>query len=173
MNAFEASKKMYVPPDVSVFPETVEVADYIKSHSDKNDSIVVMGSEPQIYFYLNHIAPTGFIYFFFLTEKHPYTEKMREEFIKKVEAAAPAFIVYSPSWISEFTSNDEKNKLLNWCINYQELNYNLVGVANIVSRKKTEYRWNDEANSYVPPFSLCALFVFERKTHKYHPKPHY
>jgi len=176
MDAIQESKAMY---HGDLFPEVAEAARYIKSHSTKNDSVVVMGSEPEVYFYLDRIAPTGFIYFYFLTEKHPDTKKMQEEFIKKIEMTTPDFLVFAPSWFSEFGSKDEESKLLNWYENYRKSNYDIVGVANIISTKKTAYLWNDEASGYDPSVSFlwndkagkyvsssfCVL-VFERKTHK-------
>jgi len=79
MDAFKASNKMY---GCYIFPKIYEASRYIESHSTKNDSVVVIGSEPQVYFYLDRIAPTGFLYLYFLTEKHPYSEKMQKEFIQ-------------------------------------------------------------------------------------------
>ena len=44
------------------FLEAVEIAKYISAHSDANDRIAVLGSEPEIYFYADRKAATGYIY---------------------------------------------------------------------------------------------------------------
>ena len=160
MNPTEASRDMY-GPHLSPFPETAAVASYIKEHSSKSDSVVVMGSEPQIYFYLDRPAPTGYLYAYFLTEQHPYYLKMQDEFIKDVEKASPRYLVYLRSWNSEFVSKDAFMRLYKWYENYK-MSYDIVGIADIISKDRTEYRWGEDAKNYTHRGKLYVL-VFKRK----------
>ena len=51
------------------FPESVKIGDYIREHSNPDDKIAVLGSEPQIYFYSKRLSATGYIYTYGLMER--------------------------------------------------------------------------------------------------------
>ena len=44
------------------FVEAIAVGNYIRAHTNPGDSIAIIGSEPEIYFYCRRPAATGFIY---------------------------------------------------------------------------------------------------------------
>ena len=71
------------------FPEAVEVAKYIKEHSNPEDQIAVLGSEPQIYFYAQRRAATSYMYVYPLMEPHQFATKMQEEMIEQIESTKP------------------------------------------------------------------------------------
>ena len=95
---YQACRAIYVP---NPFPESIEVARYIKTHSQKEDKIAVFGSEPQIYFYANRHSATGYIYTYGLTENQPLALQMQKEMVEEVEKAKPYYLIYvnvSQSW---------------------------------------------------------------------------
>ena len=63
---FEASPvdacRMIYPE--SPFPESIRIAEYIREHTGRDDTIAVLGSEPQIYFYSKRHSATGYIYMY-------------------------------------------------------------------------------------------------------------
>ena len=44
------------------FLESVRIADYIREHSGPDDTIAVLGSEPEIYLHSHRHSATGYIY---------------------------------------------------------------------------------------------------------------
>src|SRR5438132_8180144 len=44
------------------FPESVRIGEYIRTQSNPSDTIAVLGSEPQIYFYSKRHSASGYIY---------------------------------------------------------------------------------------------------------------
>ena len=54
------------------FPESVRVAEYLRDHTGTGDTIAVLGSEPQIYFYSKRHSATGYIYTYELMEPQSY-----------------------------------------------------------------------------------------------------
>ena len=52
------------------FAESLEIAKYIREHSQKNDKVAVLGSEPQIYFYSDRKSATRHLYMYPLGEQH-------------------------------------------------------------------------------------------------------
>ena len=58
------------------FPESVKIGEYIREQSAPSDTIAVLGSEPQIYFYAQRRSATGYIYTYSLMETQPYAHQM-------------------------------------------------------------------------------------------------
>jgi hypothetical protein len=144
------------------FPESLEVARFIKEHSDNDDTIAVIGSEPQIYFYSNRRAATGYIYTYALMENHSYARKMQEQMIREVESASPKFLVFvnvSTSWLAR---PDSEKMIFEWLKQYMNENYRKVGIIDIISQELTVYRWGRECEDYVPR-SSCWVAVLQQK----------
>jgi Dolichyl-phosphate-mannose-protein mannosyltransferase len=164
----QASRVVY---GASAFPESVPVAEYIKSHSEPADQVAVLGSEPQIYFYSDRLSATGYIYMYGLMESHSYAEQMQQEMINEIEATRPKFVVqvFAPgSWVVRPFS---AQLVFQWMKGFVKDNFDLVGVAEIVSSDKTNYYWDREAAAYArrsrdisdPLRQFPTVFVFRRK----------
>jgi 4-amino-4-deoxy-L-arabinose transferase-like glycosyltransferase len=142
------------------FIEAVEVARYIRDRAGSDERIAVIGSEPEIYFYARRPAATGYIYMYPLMEPQPYAARMQAEMIHQIELSRPSYLVFvrSPaSWLLKPTSDQT---ILRWLERYST-NFHRVGVADIVSRELTHYRWDADARDYVPK-SPYWLGVYRR-----------
>jgi hypothetical protein len=145
------------------FPESLKIAEYIKDNSSSNDTIAILGSEPQILFYSHRRSATSYIYMYPLMEPHPYALQMQEEMIQQIETARPKFLIsvnISTSWLTKTTS---KKLVFDWFPQYIQQYYRLLGVIDIVSSKHTIYRWDENVVEYIPK-SQSWLAVFERKS---------
>jgi hypothetical protein len=144
------------------FPEAVEIGRYIQARSAPTDRIVVIGSEPEIYFYANRRSATGYIYTYALMEQQPFASRMQDEMIREVEAARPAFLVFvgvASSWATQPSSD---TRILNWANQYTAQCYERVGVADIDPIRGTTTRWDAESVSYEPRSTFVVL-TFRRK----------
>jgi hypothetical protein len=142
------------------FVESVQVARYIREHSAPGDRVAVIGSEPQIYFYTGRRAATGYIYTYPLMELQPYAAAMQQEMIREIESADPRFLVFvraSGSWLMREHSD---RTIFGWFEQYQR-NFQRVGVADVLARPGTVYRWGGDALTYAPRADVW-LMVFER-----------
>jgi hypothetical protein len=160
MSSTEASRMTY---GSNPFPESLEVARFIKENSTKDDHIAVIGSEPQIYFYSNRRSATGYIYTYALMEKHSYALSMQEEMIREIESARPKFLVFvnvSTSWLIR---PDSEKMIFKWFEQYQEKYFRQVGVIDIISAERTIYHWEEKVLGYTPE-SKHWLLVFRRKS---------
>jgi hypothetical protein len=147
---------------VNPFPESLEIAKFIKSRSLETDRVAVIGSEPQIYFYSKRHAATGYIYMYPLMENHDYSLIMQKEMTSEIESSRPKFLVYvriNMSWLASPTS---EMYIGSWFDEYIPRNYLLVGVADIVSPETTVYKWDDDARKYSTQ-SLSNVLIFERR----------
>jgi len=90
------------------FPESVPLAAYLAEQSGPDDRIAVFGSEPQLCFYADRRAASGFAYVYALMEEHPYAGAMQKQMAAEIEASDPALAVFvnvPTSWLARPTSN--------------------------------------------------------------------
>ncbi|HEU0208841.1 MAG TPA: glycosyltransferase family 39 protein [Candidatus Udaeobacter sp.] len=139
----DACRMIY--PD-SPFPESIKIADYIREHSTPDDTIAVLGSEPQIYFYSKRHSATGYIYTYPLMEPQKYAQQMQEEMIREIERARPRYLVsvlMNDSWLYRPRSDQ---RLFTWANQYTAANYTVAGFVNI-RPMETDYFFGDVPES--------------------------
>jgi hypothetical protein len=142
------------------FPESMEISRIISSYTKENDSVAIMGSEPQIFFYSHRRSATGFIYMYPLVEPHIYAQTMQKDMIREIEASKPQLLVYVNMRFSWAIRPDSQiHTLINWFNRYQK-GYKLIGIVDI-SEENTRY--NLEPN-VIPPRSPNFIALYERKT---------
>jgi len=156
---FEISREIY---GSNPFPEAIEIGTFIRERTDKDDTIAVVGSEAEIYFYARRKAATGFIYVYGLGDGHEYNLKFQNEMISEIETKEPEFIVFADVPTSWLFAPGAPTKITDWYKEYTDKYYNLVGVADIVSTEKTIYKWDNEAVNYKPT-GFGWLLVYERE----------
>jgi hypothetical protein len=155
----EISKMIY---GSNPFVESEVIAKYIKANTSASDKIAILGSEPQILFYADRISAAGYIYTYPLMELHDYNIRMQEEMISEIEKNKPKFVIFckiSFSWLAKPAS---PTLIFDWFKKYSGANYELTGVADIVSLSQTIYQWNNDAKTYRPA-GTNYVFVFKRK----------
>lgn len=132
----QASRKVY---GLSPFPESVRIAEYLRDHTGPSDTIAVLGSEPQIYFYSSRHAATGYIYMYGLMELQRYARQMQEEMIREIESAVPKYLVLvkiSGSWLRRPGS---ESLIFDWVNDQIKQFYDVVGLVNILPLDHTDY----------------------------------
>jgi hypothetical protein len=157
-NLTATSRKIY---GGNPFPEAIPVADYIRRHTAENGTIVVLGSEPEIYFYAHRHSATGYIYTYGLMEEQRYALQMQQQMISEIESARPESLVWvnvNASWLPHEHS---EGLILSWAQKYVHDYYEMTGVAEI-HMSQTDYRWGEDAKSYEPR-SNSVVFVFKRR----------
>jgi hypothetical protein len=145
------------------FPEAVEIGRYLASHSAPDARIVVLGSEPQIYFYSHRRSATAYICTYPLMEPQPRAMEMQQEMIREIETARPDYVVYvhvANSWLQYSDSNP---LIFRWFGRYQRENLKLVGLVEIASDGPTQYRWFDRPQTDVQTTAESWLAVFKRR----------
>jgi 4-amino-4-deoxy-L-arabinose transferase-like glycosyltransferase len=155
-----ASQMMY---GVSPFPDSVEVAAYIKKHTTIDDRIAVFGSEPQICFYAGRKSATGYIYMYPLMEPQIFSGKMQSDVIREIENARPRFAVrinVPNSWVRR---TDSDPTIFHWADKYFGSNYRVAGFVDIYPDGRSEALWDDAARN-TRSKSQFNIQVLERKS---------
>jgi hypothetical protein len=142
------------------FPESVKIGEYIRTQSSPSDTIAVLGSEPQIYFYSKRQSATGYIYTYGLMEPQPYAHQMQQEMIREIETARPKFlvlVVVNTSWLA---GRDSDQSIFRWADSYCDANYEEVGLVNI-SDRGTDYYFSGRPANVTP--SAEHILIYRRK----------
>ena len=155
----EVSRELYA---LNPFPEAIPISEYIRRHSAPGARIAVMGSEPEIYFYSHRHSATGYIYTFALSEDQPYAAQMREEMIHEVSAAQPEYVVLVDSLDLWAYRSEGKPTVFSWWGEYAPPRYDIVGMADIISNDRTEYRWGAAAAAYKPESDFIVAVYKKR-----------
>ena len=142
------------------FPESIKIGEYIRAQSSVSDTIAVLGSEPQIYFYSRRRSATGYIYTYGLMEPQPYAHQMQQEMMREIETAHPKFlvmVVVNKSWLA---GRDSDQSILRWADAYCDANYEEVGLINI-SDRGTDYYLSGRPPNVTP--TADHILIYRRK----------
>ncbi len=143
------------------FNEVLQLSEYIKKHSLENDSIFVLGSEPQTYFYTNRKSASGFIYMYPLMEEHPYAEELQIQLLKDLKEKKPKMILFvNPKLNHSWGITKKSSKVLLEGISFEE--YHKVAIAEIVSLEKTEYIFEPKLIANYKPSTDYFVELYER-----------
>ncbi len=155
----KVSRKRY---GLNPFVEAPEIARYVRERTSPTDTIAVLGSEPEIYFYADRRSATGYIYTYPLLEPQPFAARMQREMIDEIQSARPSYVVFAKIVTSWLPRRESDKTILAWAERYTKECYDLVGIADIQSMDVTTYRFDEEVAGYRAR-SDNALFVFRRK----------
>lgn len=145
------------------FPEAVEIARYLREHARPGDTLAVIGSEPQIYFYSRLPAATSYIYMYPLMEPHPFAHRMQEEMIAQLERALPSYLVLVNVNTSWSRRPESSLRIFKWAESAVNERYEPVGFVQMAPGRETVYLWGDDAKDAVPA-SEYHVTVFRRRT---------
>jgi hypothetical protein len=147
------------------FPEAVEISRYLESHCAPDARILVLGSEPEIYFYSHRHSATGYIYLYPLMEQQPYAAAMQREMIQEAERANPEYVVcvnISASWLENV--NCTNTVIIDWFDKYQQEHLQLVGMTEILPDNQAEYHWFGPQEPFIQPRSSGWLTIYKSRS---------
>ena len=151
------SRQLY---DVNPFPESVEVARYLRENTSPGEKIAILGSEPQLYFYADRPAASRHLYMYGLMETHPHAEAMQREVISEIEAARPGFIVFVNVPTSWLVNPRSVQLLFAWADRYLATYYRLIGRVDIGS-DRTDYSFADQPGDLEGSMT-AGLLIYRR-----------
>ena len=145
------------------FIEAIDIARYIRGHTGEQDRIMVVGSEPEIYFYADRVSASRYIYTFALMEPQSYAVHMQDEMIQEMSTAHAKFLVIVDAYTSWLARPESNRKIIDWAKAYVRECYDLVGVADIFPQGATRFAWDDGAREYRPA-SHDVLYTYRWKS---------
>ena len=121
------------------FVESIRIADYLREHTSPDDTIAVLGSEPQIYFYSHRHSATGYIYTYGLMETQKYAQQMQQEMIREIEHTSPKYLVSVAMFYSWLWRPGSDRSIFTWANEYTGQNYAGAGLVNITPTETDYY----------------------------------
>jgi len=128
------------------FLESVRIGAYLREHTEPGDTIAVLGSEPEIYFYSHRHSATGYIYTYGLMEPQQYAQQMQQEMIREIEGARPKYLISVAMGFSWLRRPDSEEAIFTWANEYMAQNYTAAGFVNI-KPTETDYFFGDVPQS--------------------------
>jgi hypothetical protein len=143
---------------ISPFSASVSIGSYLREHTQENETIAVIGSEPQIYFYAQRKSATGHIYTYPLMEDRPEAKAMQLEMAREIEAASPKYLVFVNDAGSWMKTKRSTTLILDWFSKYKK-RYQIVGWSEAGAKTSTVY-WGKPASW--PPKSKSWIAIYRR-----------
>lgn len=143
------------------FPESMEIAKYINTHSKLEDNIVLIGSEPQIYFYTKKKSPSRHAYFTSVVNNVKDHKKWQREFAEGTEKANPKFVIFFNHPLSLLVQPNTDKYIFEWANKYVNSNYHLVGLVDMIEGQHSTYLWSEQIGNY-KPVSQNIIYIYER-----------
>lgn len=132
------------------FVEDQLMARIIESQIQPNETVVVLGAEPQIYVYLNKKAPSRHFYTAFLSRNHRFSQGWQDEALEALKTKKPDYVVFNivpMSWMLRENSNQGfYQSSYNWALN----NYTPIAWADYVDYYNPTIVSDAAASTYKP-----------------------
>lgn len=143
---------------INPFSESVLIGSYLREHTEEHETIAVIGSEPQIYFYAQRKSATGHIYTYPLMEDRPEARTMQLEMVREIEAASPQYLVYVHDAGSWMMTKRSTTLILDWFSKYKD-RYQIVGWSE-AGAKSSIVHWGKPVSW--PPKSKGWIAIYRR-----------
>jgi hypothetical protein len=130
------------------FPESIEIASYLRDHTSPQDSIGILGSETQIYFYAQRPSASRFVNGYFLTADHPRNRDMQREMIRDLERTRPRYLVLVNMALSWMARANSPRDIFEWFDRYRS-GYVVEGVVQM-QRGGGLTTWGPDARAVSP-----------------------
>ena len=140
------------------FNEIREIGNVLKLNSSPSDKIGQLANEPQLNFYADLQAASGYLYNYPFYEKQPYSDQMLAQFFKEMETNKPRWYVKNLDDEKQFKDNQQSVK--NWTNQFEKA-YTLRGVVYHKNVWEKRIEWNifkiEETHK-----SEAIVLIFER-----------
>jgi 4-amino-4-deoxy-L-arabinose transferase-like glycosyltransferase len=115
------------------FVESPVIGRYIERTSTPNDTIYIVGSEPQILFYANRRSATRYIFFYPLTGDYPDVLARQQSVVEEIENERPLYVVWSNLQTSLLSNQDTEPHLFDFTRRLLAREYRLELLAHPIS----------------------------------------
>lgn len=153
----------------TLYYENFEIGKQIRKMSNPEDKILVVGQEPQIYYYSQKKSITRFISTIPLNVDSPFKEQYRKEYVNQLINEKPKFIAYV-KYVEhnnpEFSTNNG-NYYLTLILNIIKKEYELSG-ASVWNIKDNQWQssWKNNINLTKNEIENANVLLYQKKNIK-------
>lgn len=145
------------------FPEAMEIGNWINQNSNPEDNIVLIGSEPQIYFYTKKKSPSRHAYFTSVVNNVPMHKEWQREFARDTEKAKPRYLIFFNHPFSLLVQPNTDKYIFDWVNKFVSENYQIIGLVDMIEGQHSTYVWKEQLSNY-KPISQNLIYIYERRT---------
>ncbi len=158
MTPKELVKTYYGP---NPFQESPQIGRFINDNSGEGDTIAVLGSEPQLFFYSGRKSATGFIYMMDIMNG-PMAKEMQMRAVRQIVEAKPEILVLVHVTMSWMLRPDSERGIFYWYEKYRDEYYDKIGIVHIKDPETTLFVFGKEARSFIPD-TFNYVEIYKRK----------
>lgn len=156
----QLSRNIY---NANPFAESLTLAEFIKQNTRPDERIAILGSEPQLLFYSKRKSATPYIYTYDMVTSQKKNEEMQNEMIANIENVKPSLILFVNIYGSWMMTSATPKIIFEWANHYLYTHYKQVLISDMVDTDKTIYKYDQEAENYIPPpTTLGNIIVYQR-----------
>jgi 4-amino-4-deoxy-L-arabinose transferase-like glycosyltransferase len=142
----------------------IEIANTITSITTPSETVAVLGSEPEIYFYSHRRSATSYIYAYPLVEAQPYAAQMQRDAIQEIDKADPRAIVIVQAQQSWLTQPGADRSIFAWSEKkLSSGNYELVEIVETTAAGDLRLASGTAASTFRPEGDNVVM-LFRRRT---------
>lgn len=141
------------------FVEDQLMARIIESQIQPNETVAVMGSEPQIYVYLNRKAPSRHFYTAFLSRNHRFSEAWQDEALEGLKAEKPEYVVFNIVPMSWMLRPDSDQGFYQNSYSWVMGNYTPIAYADYVDFYNPTIVTDAAASTYKPQSGSYVMLL--------------
>ncbi|MFA6588425.1 MAG: glycosyltransferase family 39 protein [Patescibacteria group bacterium] len=146
------------------FSYSKELSESVKPLLKKDEKMVIIGSEPEIYFYLKCTSATRYLYTYPFFEKQQFADAMSQEFLNEVLTEKPELIIYiyEPSSLGYYFLS-EKTGIFQSLERFITQNYQLIKFDDMSEETKSDLRLNATSKNIIDSIKT-GVSVYEIKS---------
>lgn len=157
----EISRRIY---GANPFAESPSIAEYIRKNTKEDDTIYVVGSEAQIYFYAQRKNPTRHLFFYPLTAQYGTPKLFQQESVSAVKEARPVYIIWMNIQTSLYASTPaEERYIFDSLSDMIQSDYQLDGYV-LIGRHESQYHYNVSTIDPAHMRENIPIYLYKRKT---------
>lgn len=141
------------------FVEDQLMARIIEAQIQPNETVAVMGSEPQIYVYLDRKAPSRHFYTAFLSRNHRFSKAWQNEALEGLKAEKPEYVVFNIVSMSWMLRPDSDQGFYQNSYSWVMGNYTPIAYADYVDYYNPTIVTDAAASSYKPQSGSYVMLL--------------
>jgi 4-amino-4-deoxy-L-arabinose transferase-like glycosyltransferase len=123
----------------NIFSEAPQLGAFLRDQTGPGETIAVLGSEPEIYFYAHRRSATGYIYTYALMEEQPFVRRMQQQMQEEIEKAQPKFVVFVTEPMSWGVGSWSDVSIFRWANEFTSAKYQAIGAVNVLPNRDADY----------------------------------
>jgi len=142
--------------------EVKRICEELKALPIDDKDLLILGSEPQAYFYLNIEPVSSHIFLAFLNKRHDRRQNMQEEFTNAIRSSQPKYILFVNYPYSWSITEEDVMDVYDWSRNYISNFYTPIGMYSLDDSYKLTINWSNNPED-LQPMRSNSIWIMKRK----------